>query len=193
MPKRKPEVVIPTRPRPTKSAEEEEEFVHRAKEIAKSQGSGKAPARKRGPDSGVTCQRCAAGGLECTKTGGPRQKSCDACVKAKHACLAPGEKKPERKRAKKESAEEAEEGPGAGLKEFLGDVVKELKALKREVGGVRAAMDRVAGAVEWVADHYEDEEEEVESGEEEEAAAEVQELRAEVAEVAGVGESMTLQ
>jgi hypothetical protein len=189
---RRAEVVITTRPRPEKSAEEEE-LKRRAREIARSQGSGKAATGKRGPDSGVTCQRCLAGGLECINTGGPRQKSCDACVKAKHACLAPGETKPERKRARTERTEEPEVRPQAGLDGLLAALVKEVKGVKREVAGVREAMDRAARAIEWFADHYEDEEEEMESGEEEEVGEEVQELRAEVAESGGAGESMTLQ
>jgi hypothetical protein len=192
VPQRRAEVVITTRPRPEKSAEEEE-LKRRAREIARSQGSGKAVVEKRGPDSGVTCQRCVTNKLECVNTGGPRQKSCDACVKAKHACLAPGETKPERKRARTEKTEEPEVRPQADLDGVLAALVKEIRGVKREVAGVRAELDRVATAVEWFADHYEDEDEEVESGEEEEAAEEVKELRAEVAESGSAGESMTLQ
>jgi hypothetical protein len=188
-----PEVVLPVRARPEKAAGDEE-LRRRAAGIAREQGTGKSAAGKRGPESGVTCQRCEAGCLECVKTGGPRQKACDACVKAKHACLAPGEAKPERKRVKTERPEKAEEqeaSPRTDLAEFLDGVVKEVRGLKKEVAGVRAGVERMAQAIEWIADHFEDEEEEARSGEEEEVAAEVKELRAEVAEAAG--ESMTLE
>jgi hypothetical protein len=185
-----PEVTIVSTRGPGKSVEDAE-HVRRAEEVAKLQGSGV----KRGPDSGTTCQRCTSMRLECVKSGGPRQKACDGCVRAKQRCLAVGEEKPERKRARKEAekGKEKERGPGMEFAEVVEELRKELVEIRKAITGVAfevrraggqvtSAVEKVAVAAQWFADHYSDADEEVEDGEESEVGAELEELRAEVAE-----------
>jgi hypothetical protein len=157
---------------------------------------------KRGPDSGATCQRCTSLRLECINTGSRRQKSCDACVKVKQRCLAPGEEKPERKRVQTEKGKEKEKekelekelspltGVGPALESIgtelyriraaISDVSFEVKKVSGILSGGWFELRRVADAAAWIASHYGEEEERSSGGE---PTAEGEELATEAVEV----------
>jgi hypothetical protein len=152
--KRKEEEELKRREEERRMAEKESELRRGAQQEHNDGVAAQAgPSKKRKGEHGEVCARCAKLGVECRWPQGGRSSSCGACQASHSVCVLPGEQPVARKRTKKEKEKREKErevvvvgsesesewgGVASVLQQEVVQVRAEVKALRKELSGVRA-------------------------------------------------------